>query len=161
MSKRACTQCKKRFTPPPGSHHTVCPVCTNKNEAPGGKHNPAKVRRYNKHNPINNWRKNGIREDDCTQERFEWFFKKAGGRCEVCRILLSNPFARDPGLQTAHYDHCHISGRARGILCGTCNGRFVGALDRIAWKRYWGGTREKAIATAGYFLRTMKEADDA
>jgi len=156
---KECAECRAAKTPRcfyknrtrPDKLDSICKMCRRTHS---NKSNP-------KNNPINNWRKNGIHPDDCTQERFEWFFKKAGGRCEVCRILLSNPFARDPGLQTAHYDHCHISGRARGILCGTCNGRFVGALDRIAWKRYWGGTREKAIATAGYFLRTMKEADDA
>lgn len=35
------------------------------------------------------------------------------GRCKICGgILLGS---------NAHVDHCHVTGKIRGILCGPCN----------------------------------------
>lgn len=48
-------------------------------------------------------------------------YEAQGRRCEVCRDCL--PFK---GRET-HIDHCHATGKVRGILCGECNvglGRF-------------------------------------
>lgn len=36
-----------------------------------------------------------------------------GGKCKICQKVL---IGRD-----AHIDHCHSSGKVRGILCHTCN----------------------------------------
>lgn len=36
------------------------------------------------------------------------------GRCKICNTELDN------GKRT-HIDHCHLTGKVRGILCHTCN----------------------------------------
>jgi hypothetical protein len=40
-----------------------------------------------------------------------------GGRCAIC----ASATARNKGMQTLVVDHCHATGRVRGLLCGTCN----------------------------------------
>ena len=34
-----------------------------------------------------------------------------GGKCAVCNEIMKRP----------HVDHCHTTGKIRGILCGPCN----------------------------------------
>lgn len=41
-------------------------------------------------------------------------FESQGGKCAGC----SNPLGHDA---STHVDHCHASGRVRGLLCSGCN----------------------------------------
>ncbi len=45
-----------------------------------------------------------------TKEQFEAMFK---GCCDICGLGLAP--------NKAHIDHCHATGRVRGVLCNTCN----------------------------------------
>lgn len=57
------------------------------------------------------------------------------GRCAVCRTHESElPY---PGLVL---DHCHTSGRARGVLCGRCNAALGMLLD----------SEERCLSLANY-----------
>jgi len=40
--------------------------------------------------------------------------EQQGGRCACCGDLLQ-------GGREEHIDHCHTTGRVRGILCRACN----------------------------------------
>jgi hypothetical protein len=42
------------------------------------------------------------------------------GKCEICSRVL-DPSRGAPAALRPHLDHCHRSGRNRGILCGNCN----------------------------------------
>jgi len=51
-------------------------------------------------------------------------YERQGGRCALCR---KERFGWGRGLAKLHIDHCHATGRVRGLLCGDCNtaiGRF-------------------------------------
>jgi len=48
---------------------------------------------------------------------------KQNGCCAIC--------AKD--LQKFHIDHCHTSGRVRGLLCHRCNTR-LGGVDDAVWR---------------------------
>lgn len=39
-----------------------------------------------------------------------------GGRCAICETPITFN-----GRGTAHTDHCHTTGKVRGILCASCN----------------------------------------
>lgn len=59
-----------------------------------------------------------------------WFDKtleEQGGACAICRVV--------PEKYRLHIDHCHSSGRVRGLLCNSCNtgiGHFHDDPERLA-----------------------------
>ena len=58
-----------------------------------------------------------------TPEDYEALFKTQHGLCAICK----NP----PKRKKLFVDHCHGSGRVRGLLCDTCNLFLGGAHDNI------------------------------
>jgi hypothetical protein len=65
------------------------------------------------------------RKDECLRLRYgitlaekSALLEAQGGKCALCVKPLSDNLL---GRTDAHVDHCHESGRVRGILCFTCN----------------------------------------
>src|SRR5262249_47973194 len=56
-----------------------------------------------------------------TYEQRDQMLAEQGGRCAICRT-------DDPGKQGWCLDHCHVTGRNRGLLCSRCNFA-LGLLD--------------------------------
>jgi len=56
------------------------------------------------------WRKLGI---NITWDEYEALEKAQGGRCAICGEIPEN--------QRLSVDHCHESGKIRGLLCQPCN----------------------------------------
>jgi hypothetical protein len=48
-----------------------------------------------------------------TPEQYEARLERQGGVCLIC--------GRPPGKTALHVDHCHVTGRVRGLLCFRCN----------------------------------------
>jgi hypothetical protein len=46
-----------------------------------------------------------------TQEAFDALMDAQGGTCAICGVIMAPPCV----------DHCHSSGRVRGLLCSPCN----------------------------------------
>lgn len=46
-----------------------------------------------------------------TQMQVDEMIVVQGSRCRICSSILGRP----------HVDHCHSTGKVRGILCGKCN----------------------------------------
>jgi hypothetical protein len=86
-----------------------------------------------------------------TDEQFEDMWAAQNGQCAICRAELKRT-----GMQSCNIDHCHDTGKVRGILCRRCNWG-VGILgdnpDRLeAAARYLRAARENdnlRLATAG------------
>lgn len=66
-----------------------------------------------------------------TREQFDAVWTAQDGRCAICK----DDIAQEPGLRmNAATDHCHVSGRVRGLLCQPCNrglGHFRDRLDLL------------------------------
>lgn len=62
-------------------------------------------------------RKSHLRKQyNITPEEFDRILRDQGGVCAIC----GDPPGDSRGFRP-HVDHCHSTGRVRGILCGRCN----------------------------------------
>jgi hypothetical protein len=67
-------------------------------------------------------REKNLKKYNLTIKQRDILFKKQGGKCAICQ--------KEPGSMTAaHIDHCHKTGKVRGILCNVCNW-YLGKIDR-------------------------------
>lgn len=57
-----------------------------------------------------------------TPEELDALIEKQGGRCVICSGPPNGPGTR------LHIDHCHQTGRVRGLLCAKCN-TMIGLAD--------------------------------
>lgn len=63
-----------------------------------------------------------------TYDQWEALFNAQGKRCAIC----ASPEPR--GSKYWALDHCHVTGRLRGILCAVCNlavGHFADSVQRL------------------------------
>jgi len=51
-----------------------------------------------------------------TSEQFEALWAEQGGCCAICRAELHRT-----GMKSHNIDHCHETGKVRGLLCRACN----------------------------------------
>lgn len=75
-------------------------------ETPAGK---AKLKAYQKER----YRRVQLAQYDLTEEQYASILEDQGGTCAIC----NSP----PKKINLAVDHCHTTGKVRGILCGTCN----------------------------------------
>lgn len=81
-----------------------------------------------------------------TLAQFDEMIRSQDGRCAVCRDALdATPFSK----RRTHVDHCHATGRVRGILCRSCN--LAAGLVR--------DDPEVAEGLANYLRRTRDQED--
>lgn len=78
-----------------------------------------------------------------TREEWERLFAEQGGVCAICRRPETAHEPRTGAVRMLAVDHCHASGRIRGLLCYRCN-TAIGLLgedpERLeAARRYLGG----------------------
>lgn len=74
----------------------------------------AKVRRAKNPEQIryNVWKSKLKINYGLTPENYETMLKEQNNRCKICSETFTS---------TAHVDHCHTTGKVRGLLCGNCN----------------------------------------
>lgn len=58
-----------------------------------------------------------------TEEDYQTLLDKQRGGCAIC--------GRTP-QRRLHVDHCHLTGRVRGLLCYNCNRMLGDAHDKIS-----------------------------
>jgi hypothetical protein len=67
------------------------------------------------------------RHFNLTLEEYAALLNAQGGTCAICRSL--------PGDTSLCVDHCHTTGRVRGLLCRLCNtalGQFQDSMEHLA-----------------------------
>lgn len=51
----------------------------------------------------------------------EQMFQDQEGKCKICCVEIYMPYRYPADAQGARVDHCHTTGKVRGLLCHTCN----------------------------------------
>lgn len=72
--------------------------------------NPDKIRRYKLKDRY------GI-----TPEQYVELFSNQNGRCDICKKEETARHNRSKKVQKLAVDHCHLTGKVRGLLCQDCN----------------------------------------
>lgn len=63
-----------------------------------------------------------------TQEEYNNVMEKNADGCALCKHKPKPP------QRSLSIDHCHKSGKVRGLLCGKCNGRGLGFVESVGLK---------------------------
>ena len=71
-----------------------------------------------------------------TLDDYNRMFEEQNGVCKICHETCDHPQRRKSG--TLSIDHCHTTGKVRGLLCNQCNSLLGWARDNI-------NTLQKAI----------------
>jgi hypothetical protein len=69
-----------------------------------------------------------LRKYGISQEQFDELLKTQNGQCAVCQMNFAD------ANKAAFVDHCHATGRVRGLLCTKCNsgiGLLGDTLERL------------------------------
>jgi len=53
-------------------------------------------------------------------EQYLEMFTNQQGNCKICKVPLSL-YPKQREHEIAHVDHCHSTGKVRGLLCKSCN----------------------------------------
>lgn len=80
--------------------------------------NPEKVRAQGRINE----RRRKLKKYGLTEESFALLWLSQKSKCGICKTP-------DPGARDWHVDHCHTTGKVRGILCHHCNLMLGNAKD--------------------------------
>lgn len=72
----------------------------------------SRIQAWNKKFP---WkaREANLRQFGLSIEDYEGMLAKQNGTCQIC--------CEPPGVRRLAVDHCHVSGKVRGLLCINCN----------------------------------------
>ena len=117
-----CRDCGRQRTPREMSRSkpSICKTCSTARTRAWAEANPDEWERHRRKSYLK--QKYGI-----TPERYDDMLAAQGGVCAVC----GTP-PEDPRGYRMHVDHCHDTGRVRGILCGSCNRGMGNFGDDIA-----------------------------
>lgn len=74
-----------------------------------------------------------------TLEQYAKMLEEQGGVCKICEKPESYIDVRFGKIRPLVVDHCHTTGKVRGLLCNNCNTGLGQVADNIQWF-------EKAIA---------------
>lgn len=100
-----------------GGRTSTCKVCTNTRQE------NSRRERYSKDPAFKIARKqsqqrNRAKKLGISAEELRYMLQRANGVCEICG---NPPSMTGTSGQSLHIDHCHSSGRVRGMLCARCN----------------------------------------
>lgn len=68
-------------------------------------------------------------------DQYDALVKKCHNKCQLCR----KKFGKNG--RYAHVDHCHVTGKVRGLLCAGCN-LLEGRVAKIGLEKFVGYYRE-------------------
>lgn len=66
-------------------------------------------------------RKHILKSYGMTEEEFDTLLSSQNSQCKICKTDLIPTGTREELVKIACVDHCHNTGKVRGILCRKCN----------------------------------------
>lgn len=140
MKTKKCSRCKKQkalseFYKDKShkyGYRSMCKSCDKERLKSLVKANPQKYKTLAK-----NWRDNNKDKVKSYQLKFKYglsideynkMFEEQQGKCAICCSFISN---LDKSNKPAVVDHCHTTGKVRGLLCMQCNSLLGYAYDNI------------------------------
>ena len=76
-----------------------------------------KSRRYYQNNKLSLYLNRVYKTYGLVEEDLQNLLDKQRGCCDICYTSLINP----DSISTYNIDHCHATGKVRGLLCSRCN----------------------------------------
>jgi hypothetical protein len=70
----------------------------------------------------NTFRSQLKREYGLSQEQYDSMLLERESKCDICQTIITEP-------RKLNIDHCHKTGKVRGILCRRCNNGIAQMLD--------------------------------
>jgi len=117
MIEKTCKTCKtlkpiKEFNKAPGNkdgYNNSCKLCKKKYAKERGQKNKEKISQKKREKDLK-------RNYDFTVQEYNLLLRKQKGKCNICG-------STDPGKNRKYFpvDHCHLTGKVRGLLCNKCN----------------------------------------
>ena len=120
---KTCTKCKEtkslelfyKASKNKDGYTTECKLCNNKRSKEWRENNPERKHRRDRNNNL-------VARYGITIEDYEDMFERQGRKCGICRT--SENYSGHTGYRkdwSFSVDHCHDTGRIRGLLCNVCN----------------------------------------
>jgi len=139
---KTCSKCKrslddssfnKRKSVPGGLRYS-CKECEHNTYKMWKEANPEKVRkkwrdastRYNEKDPATRNLKRRLKNVGITESEYFRMLELQDGRCKIC-----GKEERHTNKGRLHIDHCHSTGKVRGLLCSNCNTAIGLMMDDI------------------------------
>lgn len=120
---KVCNCCKEEvplasfsFRKDSGKYRNECNPCRNKKYMLKYKEDPLTRERNRANSRIYNIKKYGISVED-----FHRMLDEQKGLCLICESNICPLAEMKDLLKVACIDHCHESGKVRGLLCRACN----------------------------------------
>lgn len=114
MAMKVCSRCEVKQ--PVSNYHldrrsgkprSYCKSCQNDFNREWRKKNAEKVKEANRRYALTHKLKNKY---NLTEEEYDIALKESGGKCQICKQE-----------RKLFIDHCHTTGRFRGLICSQCN----------------------------------------
>lgn len=118
--ERQCNICKKvkpfaEFKRDKTCHHGIRNICLtcNRSTQRAYYHNTKAIPLFKKKRVASLKKHDLKRKYGITPDQHATMLSKQNGKCAIC--------GQDGNGRSLHVDHCHTTGRVRGMLCNTCN----------------------------------------
>lgn len=117
LKLRLCKECA--INPCRAINKTLCTACDTTKSREGYHARKGTTSGYNQ--SVSSYKANLKRKWGMSISDFDLLYDKTGGICPICSAYMHKPPSKEHRATTACVDHCHITGKIRGVICRTCN----------------------------------------
>ena len=144
---KTCSKCKKhkaytefyKMTVSLDGHAYYCKECDNKRRREQRKADPVATQQSNRNRQL-------LKRYGMTIKDYEEMFEQQGCKCGICGVTENHSGNTGPRKEWSFsVDHCHTTGKVRGLLCNDCNralGLFKDNTETIKAALMWLDTKD-------------------